>query len=205
MTSFFDGMLYGLVFILSIGPAFFAFLQSAVKHGFLPAMFTSLGLIMMDAVLIGLVLIGLGEVFQDPEIKFWFGMMGAVVLIGMGIGSWLRSARMASQNEEEFVTKSLWRFWLKGVAVNAFNPLVIVFWIGAVGITSGMGYSSIGQIWFFAGFLITMLLVDALKAGVITRYCNYITEKTVLIVNRVVGTAFMIFGVRVFVFMMGWW
>lgn len=203
MTTFFDGMLYGLVFLVSLGPAFFAFLQTAIKHGFLPAMCTSLGLIMMDAVLIGLVLVGLGKFFQDPEVKFWFGLVGAVVLVGMGIGSWMRKARI--KGEEETQAKSLWGFWFKGVAVNAFNPLVLVFWIGAVGLTSGMGYSSFDQIWFFTGFLLTMFLVDVFKATVITRFTSYITEKTVVIINRVVGTAFLIFGVRIFVFMMGWW
>ena len=201
MSIFIEGMTYGLIFFFSLGPGFLALLQTAIHEGFVPAVCLSLGLIFIDAVLIAVILIGLGPVFQLPEVKFWMGLLGAVILIVFGLFSWRQQKVKSVETDSR---SSYFSYWLKGVAINGLNPLIIVFWIGLVGAISALDYTVNDQVWFFGGFLCTMVIVDMVKAGLITRLSKYVTDKRLLILNRIVGTIFMFFGVRIFVYVMGW-
>ncbi len=199
MTVFFDGMLYGLVFILALGPAFFAIFHTALKHGFKKALAVSVGVIMVDAVLILLVLIGLGPILEQPDLKFWFGLGGAVILLFFGISTW-RSKKSIPENGQEN-GRGIFQYWLKGVALNGLNPLMILFWIGVVGGVATLGYPRTDQGWFFGGFLTTVLLMDMVKIFLITRLSKFITEQRMRVVNRVVGVVFIGFAVRLLVFL----
>lgn len=200
MTVFFDGMLYGLLFILALGPAFFALLHTALKHGFKKAMAVSVGVNMADGTLIALVIIGLGPILEQAELKFWFGLGGALILLIFGVTTWM-SKKEISQNGQEVDEGSVLRFWLKGIALNGLNPLIVLFWIGVVGGVATLGYKSEEQGWFFAGFLSTVLLMDALKVFLFTKLSRFLTPKRMQIVNRTVGVIFVGFAVRLGVFL----
>lgn len=202
MSSYFDGLAYGLVFILALGPAFFLLFQTAIKQGFTKAMSVSIGVNMTDGLLIALVIVGFGPLMEDPQVKFWLGLIGAIILIAFGVSSWFSKKNLPSDGEPK--DGSLFSFWLKGFILNGFNPLIALFWIGIVGTISALGYSSFEQMWFFAGFLTTVLCVDALKVFLITRLAHRITDRFLLIVNRGVAVIFVAFGIRLVVFLAGW-
>ena len=203
MSSYFDGLLYGLVFILALGPAFFALAQTALQKGFTHAMSVSVGAVMTDLLIIGLTLLGLGPIFDNPEVKFWFGVGGAIMLVAFGITSWLK-ARSIDAEEGKVEGGSMFSFWLKGVVLNGLNPVMIIFWIGMVGSVSALGYSVNEQTWFFGGFFTTVFCIDALKAYFIIRLSKYLTAKRLTIANRVIGSIFILFGIRIVVYLLGW-
>jgi len=201
MSAYFDGLLYGLIFIFSFGPSFFALLQAALKHGFTRAFFISLGVNMTDAVIISLVLVGFSSVLENEAVRFWSGLGGAVVLILFGASSWFQSKKIQIDDDTE--SKPLFSFWLKGVVLNGLNPTVALFWVGVVGSVSALGYTTTQQFGFFGGFLTTVLTVDACKALLITRFSHFVTDRALTMVNRVVGTLFILFGLRLLVYLFG--
>lgn len=201
MTAYLDGLLYGLVFIFSLGPSFFALLQAALQHGFSRAWFVSLGVNMTDAILISLILIGFSSVLENEVVRFWSGLGGAVVLIIFGLSSWFSSKKIQRTNGEH--TRPHVAFLLKGAALNGLNPTVALFWVGVVGSVAALGYTVTDQFRFFSGFLTTVVLVDACKAFLITRFSHYITDSALTVVNRVVGTLFIFFGIRLLVLLIG--
>ena len=202
MSSYVDGLLYGLIFIFSFGPAFFALLQAAIKHGFSRAICVSIGVNMVDAVLIGLIMIGFSSILENEAVKFWSGLVGALVLILFGVSSWLQSKKI--QLDEDYMPRTHMHFWLKGAAINGLNPMVPLFWVGVVGSVSALGYSQTQQIGFFMGFLTMVLVIDSVKALLITRFSNLITDKSLTLVNKIVGSIFVFFGLRLMVYMLGW-
>ena len=201
MATYFSGLIYGLVSIFFLGSGFFALFQTALGHGFTRAMAVSIGIIMTDAILIAAIMVGFSSFMENEEVKFWLGIMGATVLISFGISSWIGKRFVKESKVED---GGLLKFWLKGVVLNGFNPLIIIFWIGAVGTTGAFGYSLTAQAWFFGGFLTTILCLDGLKVLMITRLTKYFNSQTLTRINRVVGTAFIIFGLRLIAFLLGW-
>ncbi len=201
MATYFNGLAYGLVSIFFLGSGFFALFQAALSHGFNRAMAVSVGIVMTDAVLIALAMVGFSSFIENEEVKFWLGVMGAAVLIGFGVFSWFRKKTLKQRNVEG---SSILTFWLKGVVLNGFNPFIVIFWIGAVGTTGAFGYSFNAQAWFFGGFLTTILFLDAFKIVMISRLSKYFTAKSLTNLNRVIGTLFIIFGLRLVAFLIGW-
>jgi threonine/homoserine/homoserine lactone efflux protein len=202
LSSYFDGLLYGFIFLFSFGPAFFALLQATLKFGFSRAIFVSLGVNMIDAVLIGAILVGFSSVLENEAVRFWSGWVGAVVLMIFGISAWLKSKNM--QTDDDTKPRSRFSLWLKGVALNGLNPMVALLWIGIVSSISSLGYSQTDLFGFFAGFLSTVFMTDCVKSFLITRFSHVITERSVTIVNRIVGSIFVFFGIRLMVYMLGW-
>ncbi len=201
MTPYFDGLLYGLIFIFSFGPAFFALLQTALKHGFTRAVAVSLGVNMADAVIISLVLVGFSAILENEAVRFWSGLMGSVVLLLFGISSWFQTKKVQLDTNE--VSRPHVAFWLKGVALNGLNPMVALFWVGVAGSVSALGYTTSQQYGFFAGFLTTVICTDMVKAFLITRFAHVVTDRALTIVNRIVGTLFIFFGLRLLVYLAG--
>jgi threonine/homoserine/homoserine lactone efflux protein len=202
MPSFIEGLFYGLIFLFSFGPAFFALMQAALKHGFSRAVFVSLGVNMVDAVLIGLVMVGFSSILENDTVRFWSGFVGAIVLILFGLSSWVQSKKI--QLEENTSSRTHMHFWLKGAAINGLNPMVLLFWIGVVSSVSAFGYSQIQQIGFFSGLLTSVVLIDSFKAFVIIRFSGIFTDRSLTVVNRIVGSVFIFFGFRLLVYMLGW-
>ncbi|MCP4458204.1 MAG: LysE family transporter [Cytophagales bacterium] len=201
MTTYFNGLAYGLVSIFFLGSGFFALFQAALSHGFNRAMAVSVGIIMTDAVLIALIMVGFSSFIENEEVKFWLGVMGATVLVSFGISTWLRKKSLKESNVEG---SSILTFWLKGVVLNGLNPIIAIFWIGAVGATGAFGYTMNAQAWFFGGFLTTILCLDVFKVLMIARLTKYFTAKALTNMNRVVGTVFIGFGLRLVAYLLEW-
>jgi threonine/homoserine/homoserine lactone efflux protein len=204
MSAYIDGLLYGLLFVLALGPAFFALLQTALKHGFMRAMLVSLGVILMDSVFIALILLGFSRFLEIPEVRFWLGLLGAAVLTLFGVASWTRNTTAMIEEDKER-SSALISFFLKGVVVNGLNPLIIIFWIGIIGAVANLGYSFGQQVWFFAGFISTVFLLDVIKAFAIVRLTTFISPRLLRNINRVVGILFIFFGLRILAYLVFDW
>jgi len=196
MSAYFDGLLYGLLFILALGPAFFALLQTALRHGFLRAILVSLGVIFIDSIFIALTLLGFSKYLEMPEVKFWLGMVGAVVLLGFGLSSWLRQTSMPNTSDDQ-QNVSLFAFFFKGILVNGLNPLIVLFWIGIIGAVANLGYDFENQVLFFAGFITTVFCLDVVKAFLLVRLSSFISTRLIRNINRAVGVIFIFFGLRI--------
>lgn len=192
MISYFDGMLYGLVFILALGPAFFALFQTALKNGFKRAMLVSLGVNMSDAIAVSLILLGMKSFLEDQRFEYWLGIVGVVVLISFGCYSLFKKGGMEKIKESK--NRRLVSFWLKGFLLNGLNPIIVLSWVGVVGGVSSLGYSTEEQFWFFGGVFSTVLLLDIVKTLMITRLHSIINDRFVRVTNRLIGAVFITFG-----------
>lgn len=202
MIVFFEGMLYGLASILFWGPAFFALIQTSIRYGFLRAMCLSVGVNMTDAAFIILAVVGFGPMLENPLIKNWVGIVGAVVLFAFGLVSIFRKAGESEGDTSE--RGGYLSLWLKGVVLNGFNPLIAVFWIGIVGSLSVFDYSRNEQFEYFGGFITSVLFIDAFKASVIARFKWLFSARSLRIVNLTIGIIMIGFGIRIIVFLLGW-
>ncbi|MEM9328334.1 MAG: LysE family transporter [Bacteroidota bacterium] len=197
MHPFFHGLLFGLWFLVFIGPAFFALLQTSVQRGLKPAIFLAFGVSTSDIILVLLMLLGLSSWLERPAFKFWIGVFGAITLIVYGIYTWMKPPPKIKELEEEN-GKYLIKYWIKGLVLNGLNPLLILFWVSWVSFASvNYDYSGRQQYQFFAGLLLTILTTDVLKATFANRYKHNINPKWFRRVNKIVAIILVGFGLRI--------
>jgi len=201
MPPFITGLLFGLVFIFSLGPGFFSLLQTSVQKGFVKAIFLAFGISLSDILYVTLALMGVANLLEEPQTKMWLAIGGTVVLIAYGIYSWFKKPRIYVSDgyEGDF---SYLKYLLKGFVLNGFNPFIVVFWVGIIGIISvNYDFSFIERVYFFSGVLSTILASDITKAFIAYRLRNSITPRKILIMNRSVSVILIFFGLQMIYFL----
>lgn len=160
------GYVYGLTLVILIGPVFFTLLRSTLEHGFKSGFSVALGIFTGDVICIGL-LFGLGvtDFFLNPEHQFWIGLIGAIILLGLGISYVVKKPAMTG-TEFQVSRVGFFPFFLKGFVVNFFNPFAFAVWIGFIALAAQSYPGSVQlQTLFLSGMLFAILTTDTLKAA----------------------------------------
>ena len=65
MEAVWNGVLFGLLLTIFIGPVFFALIQTSVHRGFIYGVFMALGIALSDAIYVFLAYLGLSKILND--------------------------------------------------------------------------------------------------------------------------------------------
>ncbi len=203
MPPFIKGLLFGLIFIFSFGPSFFTLIQTSIQKGYSRAICVALGFSLSDITYVVLALLGLGSLLENPEIRFWVGLVGVVVLITLGIMLWLKPPTAPVDNDIlNSADKSYIKYFMKGFLINAVNPFIIIFWLGVIGIVAANYEFTINEkVYFFSGMLITILSADLGKALVAYRLRSMLTIERIAQINKVVAVVLILFGCQIIYFL----
>jgi len=197
MDALFNGVIWGLILCISIGPVFFLLIQTSIKDGLSAALIMDIGIVGSDIFCLWLAYVGTSSIFQNPSYQLLFGLIGGVILIGFGLVPFLRKPKANSKSDEfEIPPKdSYFRLILKGFLMNTTNPFVFLFWIGYVGVASFNKWEN-AQLWvFFVSTFLVVILTDFLKAYLAHRIKSRLTEKMLLNINKVSGAGIILFGI----------
>jgi len=198
----FSGLTLGLALALSLGPSFFALIQTSTKRGFRPAFWLAFGIFLSDILCVVLAYLGVAQFFDNPQNKLYVGLVGGTVLIMFGFFSVFQlKARVAEEKElkkQDLAVKavSMPLYVTKGFFLNLLNPVVIGLWMACVvTVSSNKDYTFIHILLFFIVSLITVFLTDVLKAYSANKISKYLSEKVLRIVSIIAGIILMISGV----------
>lgn len=208
--AIFAGLALGCALALSLGPSFFALIQTSTKRGFRPALALAFGIFLSDVLCVFLAYFGVAQFFDNPQNKLYIGLVGGTVLVMFGFFSVFQfKARVAEEKElkkQDMAVKavSMPLYITKGFFLNLLNPVVIGLWMACVvTVSSNKDYAFIHILLFFIVSLITVFLTDVLKAYSANKISNYLSEKVLRIVSIIAGIILMISGLimvyRVFV------
>lgn len=197
-----DGIKFGIVLSLLIGPVFFTILQASIERGFWIGVLVAVGVSLSDILYVIVAYYGLSSVVDNPAVRIYMGYGGGLILFGFGAYYLLYKSRLNNvSNPGAIREKSLLMYIGKGFLINAMSPMVPLFWIGTVSIaTIDLGYSaSLPFTLFFSGVLGTVLATDIGKAYLSGKLRDLITHRSLTIMNVVVGLALMVFGGRLII------
>jgi len=198
---FFEGVVLGLIVSITVGPAFFAIIQTGIHRGFTGGFFMALGILFSDITLIAICYLGASMIFDNPDNKLYIGLIGGVLLIIFGVVTFNRKPDILLRRSSKYKTPKKpgpFTFFFKGYFINILNPFLIIFWLTAMGWVSSKapeGYLLNYAIVFFTGTLIMVFLMDLLKSFIGVKIKKYLRPRIILWINRVVGALLMGFGV----------
>ena len=199
---FFEGVAWGLLVAISIGPAFFSIIQTGIDRGFKCAFYTALGILICDAFLISICYLGLTSLFQSPTNNIYIGFVGGIILIIYGTYSYLKKPDILKRRSPKYKSPvqptTHFRYIVKGFFLNIANPFIFLFWLTAVGYVSARaeeGKLVNYVIVFFSGTLMTIFGTDLLKSFIGNKIKKYLRPRVQLWINRIVGISLIIFGI----------
>ena len=198
MGPFAEGIFLGLTLAIffGFGPALFALLQTSMHRGFLSGVWLAVGIFLSDLALVALCFMGAIQIISKPENNLAFAIISGIILIVFGIVTYTRKVYISKEDEELEIKKpGLITFVLKGFFLNFTNPFVWVFWMGVVvGFTANFGGNVRSTYLFFSAALLTVLITDVLKSFAAYKIKRFLTQKTMLLINRIAGIGLMLFG-----------
>lgn len=198
IQALFNGILFGLLLAISVGPVFFSLIQTSIQKGFRSGVLLAIGISLSDAICATLSYIGFSQLIENEYFKESLAMAGGVMMLVFGISSMLK--KPSNQNSGLLIdTKKpgTFRFVFKGFALNAVNPSVFLFWVAMITVASvNENYTNLQVFLFLASIILTVFLTDLTKAYVAIRLKQYLTFRLMTWLNRVVGITLFGFGIR---------
>lgn len=200
MDAVFKGITLGLVLAMLIGPVFFALIETSIEKGFPKGVFIALGIALSDTIYIMVSYFGLTKLLTEETLEKYLGYVGGVILIGFGIFSFFKSLKKKKINLK-IKSEGFKRYILRGFIINGLNPMVLFFWIGAIGLATveyQLGEKSIFI--FFITIILTVFLTDVLKVYLAHKLRSFVNQKFVRTMNIITGVALIIFGIRLLIY-----
>jgi threonine/homoserine/homoserine lactone efflux protein len=199
MEVILNGVLSGIVLAFLVGPVFFAILQTSVERGFGSGALVAVGVSLSDAFYISLTYMGIYQLFDRGSFREYLAYFGGIVLLVFGIYYlFIKSRRLIEFDPEEVRINNPWKLVGKGFIINGLSPMVLIFWLGTVGLaTTKLGYSTPQKaIPFFASIVSTVLVTDVVKAKLADKLRRLLTPTFIRRLNLVLGFVLLIFGMR---------
>jgi threonine/homoserine/homoserine lactone efflux protein len=213
LNALLEGFLFGLTLAVLAGPILFALLQAGIEHGFRAGMMVALGIFLSDVLFVVAVYFGLNYIqamVKMDGFNLTLGIAGGIALILIGLGTYFSKPpsmpsddffleKEIQEDLEEIPNKknfSYFKLLLKGFVVNTLNPFTFFFWgVIAAGKLAESGFSENEFFLFFGAILFVIIATDTLKVSLAKVIRKYMKPKNILVVRKISGIAFVIFGI----------
>jgi threonine/homoserine/homoserine lactone efflux protein len=195
VSNFVEGLGFGLILQISVGPVCIAVLHKGIDQGFRHALAMGWGAASVDALYILLSMAGVSALLQFESARIAIGLGGALLLVAFGLRYVLAPAGAA---RTEHRSESLLKSYAYGIVLTLTNPLTILFWAGVLGAmmsartfdqAEGMALFAVGCV---AATLLFLTAV-ALTGHFLERLLN---DRLALWLNRVVGLFLIGFAIK---------
>lgn len=194
-----NGVISGIVLALLVGPVFFTIVQTSIERGFGCGTLVAVGVSLSDAFYITLAYLGIYRLFDNGSFREYLAYFGGMVLLIFGLYYlFIKSRKLTRQHQGNVPANNPWKLIGKGFIINGLSPMVLIFWLGTVGLaTTKLGYSTPRMaIPFFASIVSTVFATDVLKAKLADKLRRLLTPLFIRRLNFVLGVALLLFGLR---------
>lgn len=188
-----------LLLTFSFGPAFFALINTGIKHGYKPGSLLAAGVVFSDLfvclIVIFMVHFGAINFLQDEKNQRFAGILAGIILVVFG-AFYFKKPVAKSEESIEIQAPSPFVLLLKGFFLNLFNPAVWFLWLGNVtAVGKSFEYSVFKMIIYFSVVLGLVLLVELFKVFLAGKIKKFLTDKIMHTVNYITGTLLIVFGI----------
>ena len=196
IKKYLEGLKFGMVLQLAVGPMCLMVFNTAKNVNFLVALTLVLAIALVDAFYILLAGLGVSKIMEKENIKKTFKLIGSLVLIIFGLNIILNVFNInliPGLNLKPNTTN----IFIQGLILTLSNPITIVFW-GSLLTTKIIddGLKKKELILFSIGLVSSTLIFLTFIAILGTILSNFIPETISSILNIVVGLLIIFFGVR---------
>jgi threonine/homoserine/homoserine lactone efflux protein len=199
-AAIYEGILLGLFLAFSIGPSFFALINTGISYGFRAGATLAIGIFFSDLffilVTVSLIQLGMADLLTEPRHQAFIGVIGGIVLIVYGAFHFVnRQVKTDDENVVEIKSPRAYLLFMKGFFLNMFNPFVWIFWIAtATAISTEYQFKVFKVIIFFASVLAMVISTDLLKTFVAHKIKAVLNVRILTLVRHISGGLLILFG-----------
>ena len=204
IDAFIKGLAISLLLVFSVGPVIFTIIKQSINHGRRGGFTFVAGVWLSD-----IIWVVLSNSFSEGiktllNFKIPIGIGGCVFLIGMGVYyTFLKKITPRRLQEPTEIAGDVitptgkrtnyLRIFSSGFIINTLNPAVISFWVIMAASLASV-YSFYDRIIIFATCLGVNMVADVGKVMGAGYIGKKLSDRVILIINRVSGVLYLIFG-----------
>jgi threonine/homoserine/homoserine lactone efflux protein len=195
MGDFVQGLGFGLILQISVGPVCVAVLHKGLTQGFRHAWAMVWGAALVDTFYILLSVAGVSALLQIGPARAIVGAAGALLLLYFGI-RYLRAPAATARPEN--AAESPFKSFTFGLGLTLTNPLTILFWAGVLGaMMSTHTFDQAGGVVYFAAGCVAATLLFLTAVALAGHYLERVlSDRLSLWLNRLVGLFLIGFAVK---------
>jgi threonine/homoserine/homoserine lactone efflux protein len=199
ITLIYQTVIIALLLTFSFGPAFFALLNTSIKHGPREGSLLATGVILSDlfvcVIVIFLISLGATNFIQDEKNQRFMGILAGLVLVVFG-SFYFKKPVTGTNTTIEIQSPTAWVLLLKGFFLNILNPTVWLLWLGNVtAVSKTLEYSRLNMLIYFGLTLGLTWAIEISKANLASKIKKYLTDKLMHTINVATGILLVIFGI----------
>lgn len=203
MQYLLEGLGFGLILTISMGPIFIALVQTSIEKGLKPGMTVGIGIWSSDVIIIGatLYLVSLvNELVQSDTFNLYMGIVGGIVMIVFGLVMLKHKASVTFEGKT-YSAKNYLGFWMKGFLVNTLNPFTYIFWLGVIATqVFARGISITNTVIFLGAIMFVIVSSDLLKIAGASYIRTSLKLKHIDLATNIAGVFLILFGLG----LIGW-
>lgn len=198
MKRYLDGLRFGMLLQLAIGPICLLVFNTAKNTDFINALWLIGAIAIADALYIYLAMIGASRLLARESIRNVIRMIGALILCLFGMNMILSTVG-SDMMPTIAIDHDARMIFIQGLILTLSNPLTIVFW-GTI-LTKKMLEETVGRtelIAFSAGLVSATIFFLTGVAALGTGIKDFLPQDISDGMNIVVGAVIVYFGVKMF-------
>lgn len=200
MVILWQGIYWGLLLAILVGQLLVALIQASLEQGTKAGISVGLGIWFSDFLFIISVYLGMNyvnELLAWDNFELVVGIIGALVLIGAGIGTVMtKPPELDTAQQLLGGAKKPLALFTKGFLINTINPFTLFFWVSVMtSVILKNDYDTAQASLFFTGILGTIVFTDSLKIFLAKKIRHRLTSRHLWWVRRVAGIVLIVFGI----------
>ena len=199
LKKYFEGLKFGMLLQLAVGPMCLMVFNTAKNVSFLAAISLVLAITLVDAFYILLAGLGVSKIIEKKNVKSIFKIVGSLILIIFGLNIILNvfniniipGLNLRPNNTNIFI---------QGLILTLSNPITIVFW-GSILTTKIIddGLRKKELFIFSIGLVSSTIIFLSFVALLGTILSRFIPKYISNILNVIVGRLIILFGIKLFI------
>ncbi|HYH57230.1 MAG TPA: LysE family transporter [Anseongella sp.] len=187
----------GVILSVIAGPAFFALLKTSIERGFRAGSALATGVFFSDVFYVIITFFTAQIHYFEEKYQPLIAGVGSFMLVFIGVYYLLRKTRVQMQQCSNAKHTG---YFLKGFLMNLFNPFMLIYWLTVISLLNKYEHFNDYELRTFLGAtLLSILCSDVAKSYLASKWRHMISEKALRILNRVAGTAILLFGLRMII------
>jgi len=198
ISTVLEGLLFGFVLSINIGPVFLLLIETSIKLGVRDAFIMNAGVLTSDILWIFLLYLGidnyLGTFFNSSSSQ----VIGGIIFIIFGIGGLFY---VKNGNRVQTLGKQRRILYTKGFLLNFVNPSVVLFWLATIAFAIRSLKNDINQlILFFVSVFSIIIVIDTFKFIMAKKLRVFLNEQRQKRLSKTTNIIMIVFGVYLILF-----
>ena len=198
---FIKGLFLGFGTAFLLGPVFFTLIKNAVQNGRNAGIWTALGIIVSDVIVIAICFWSTASLLESIKTEPLVKLAGALILLGLGLKFIFRPVLFdtdsTNSSKHDYIG-----YFTQGFLVNGVNPFVFVIWIGFITIGKN-NYNDESLFVFLGAILVGIFSTDILKSVLADKIKPYLKPSTLLLAYKIIGAILIGFAIRLLIMLVG--